>query len=393
MKKKYANNEKRNGQERFGDDVEFISKYAKTLVLTAPDSPGVVAIAPGMQARVMTSSADGDDGLSFGWINRRLIRSGNRRKHINPFGGEDRFWLGPEGGQFSIFFKKGAPFDLAHWQTPEPIDWGGWDLAGKTQSSALFRKRMSLINTSGTCFDLLAERKIQVLRRTTMAKILGVGIPGNVKAVGFASDNKITNEGTADWRKSTGLLSIWILGMFKPSPTTTIVIPSKTGPAAKRGSLVNDAYFGKVPGDRLKISRGVIFFKGDGLHRSKIGVAPGRAKDVAGSYDSATGTLTIVKFDLPRGSADYVNSMWEFQDAPYSGDAVNSYNDGPPEPGKAPLGPFYELETSSPALALRRGASARHVHQTFHFQGEEKWLDIVARSLLGAGLRVIKRAL
>jgi hypothetical protein len=26
--------------------------------------------------------------------------------HINVFGGEDRFWLGPEGGQFSIFFAK-----------------------------------------------------------------------------------------------------------------------------------------------------------------------------------------------------------------------------------------------------------------------------------------------
>ena len=31
---------------------------------------------------------------------------------MNGFGGEDRFWLGPEGGQFSIFFKKDDPFDL-----------------------------------------------------------------------------------------------------------------------------------------------------------------------------------------------------------------------------------------------------------------------------------------
>ena len=36
--------------------------------------------------------------------------------------GEDRFWLGPEGGQFALFFKKGDPFDLDHWQTPAMMD-------------------------------------------------------------------------------------------------------------------------------------------------------------------------------------------------------------------------------------------------------------------------------
>ena len=30
------------------------------------------------------------------------------KEHVNVFGGEDRFWLGPEGGQYSIFFVKGT---------------------------------------------------------------------------------------------------------------------------------------------------------------------------------------------------------------------------------------------------------------------------------------------
>ena len=38
---------------------------------------------------------------------------------MNVFGGEDRFWLGPEGGQFALYFKPGDPFDLDHWQVPE----------------------------------------------------------------------------------------------------------------------------------------------------------------------------------------------------------------------------------------------------------------------------------
>ena len=41
-----------------------------------------------------------------------IIASGKTQPHINVYGGEDRFWLGPEGGQFSIFFAKDAKFDL-----------------------------------------------------------------------------------------------------------------------------------------------------------------------------------------------------------------------------------------------------------------------------------------
>jgi len=90
---------------------------------------------------------------------------------------------------------------------------------------------------------------------------------------------------------------------------------------------------------------------------------------------------------------DYVNSMWEIQKEPYRGDAVNSYNDGPAKPGAKPFGPFYELETSSPALDLAPQASAEHLHRTFHLQGEEKDLDPICRVALGVSLDKIKEAL
>ncbi|RQW03999.1 hypothetical protein EH222_11785, partial [candidate division KSB1 bacterium] len=105
-----AENEKGHGI-MFKDDVAFLRKYADVLVLTK-DGRAQIAVVPGLQGRIMTSTADGGDGLSFGWINRELIASGENNRHMNAFGGEDRFWLGPEGGQFSIFFKKGDPFDL-----------------------------------------------------------------------------------------------------------------------------------------------------------------------------------------------------------------------------------------------------------------------------------------
>jgi len=142
--------------------------------------------------------------------------------------------------------------------------------------------------------------------------------------------------------------------MFNPSPEPTVVIPFKPGPEIDLGPVVNDAYFGKVPADRLVIKDSVLFFSGDGQHRSKIGISPARALPFLGSYDAENEVLTLAHLTIPERSADYVNSMWEIQKNPFGGDVVNSYNDGPPEPGAQPLGPFYELESSSPAAALAR---------------------------------------
>ena len=61
--------------------------------------------------------------------------------------------------------------------------------------------------------------------------------------------------------------------------------------------------------------------------------------------------FTALAFTLPPAPHGYVNSKWEIQQQPYAGDVANSYNDGPPAPGAKPLGPFYELESSSPAAA------------------------------------------
>ena len=156
---------------------------------------------------------------------------------------------------------------------------------------------------------------------------------------------------------------------------------------------MNDAYFGKVPADRLLAKGGRIFFKGDGERRGKIGLSPERATGMLGSYNAASGLLTIVRYTRPEGAADYVNSMWEIQKQPYRGDAVNSYNDGPPAPGAKPLGPFYELETSSAAAALGPRASLKHVHRTFHLQAERAELDTLARQLLGVSLDAIEGSL
>ena len=124
-------------------------------------------------------------------------------------------------------------------------------------------------------------------------------------------------------------------------------------------------------------------FRCDGQHRSKIGLGPSRARPILGSYSPSARLLTIVTFDKPADATRYVNSMWEMQKEPYGGDVVNSYNDGPTEPGKPPLGGFYEMESSSPAAMLKPGEKLVHRHTTLHFVGEGAALDAIASPTLG----------
>ena len=186
------------------------------------------------------------------------------------------------------------------------------------------------------------------------------------------------------------MLSIWLLGMYKPSPHTTVVIPFKAGADETLGTRVNDTYFGKVPDNYLKVMDDVLYFKGDGTRRGKIGISPRRSKGIAGSYDADGQMLTLIDYNVPASYFGYVNSMWEMQAEPFQGDVINAYNDGSPAPGQPPLGPFYELETSSPAAALKPAESMQHRQRTLHFVGPHDQLDVISRATLGTSLEEIK---
>lgn len=375
----------------FAEDVAFLKRYVDLIVLADERGSAKVAVTPTWQGRVMTSTAGG--GESFGWINRELIASRALQPHMNPFGGEDRFWMGPEGGQFSIFFARGAKFELSDWFTPAPIDTLAFQVARRSRDRVAFASQFTLTNYSGTRFEVAVAREVRLLPTASVWRRLGIHAVRGVRLVAYESDNRITNAGTAPWRKETGLLSIWILGMFNPSPATTMVVPVQAGPDSALGAKVTSDYFGAVPPQRLVVGDEAIFFRGDGRFRSKIGIGPRRSKGVLGSYDAEGRVLTLVQFSQPAGVVEYVNSLWRLQDDPYGGDAANAYNDGPPAPGAKPLGPFYELESSSPAAALAPGASLSHVHRTIHMTGAESALDPVARAALGVSIAEIRSAL
>lgn len=373
---------------QYGYNRDFLKRYVKIIELTNKNAS--VLIVPQWQGRVMTSSAEGDRGYSFGWVNRDLVSSGKTQPHINPYGGEERLWLGPEGGQFSIFFDKGQEFVYENWQTPDFLDTMSYELVNLTDSSAAFRIETGIENYSGTRLKFRIERSVTLLSDNQVRSLTGID-PEGLNIVAYRSNNILVNTGEEEWKKETGLLSIWMLGMYNPSPAVVVAIPYRQVDEKMAGPPVNDNYFGKIPADRLKVTDTHIFFRADGNMRGKIGIPPLRSKGVMGSFDSQNNILTLVICKIPEGSAEYVNSAWEIQEDPYSGDAMNSYNDGPLEDGSR-MGPFYELETSSPAAALKPGERITHTQYTLHITGTQSKIDLAARKILGTSLQEISSA-
>jgi len=377
------NNESMQTQKNiYSSDREFLDKYIDIIELRKGNSS--VLIAPAWQGRVMTSTCEGDKGFSFGWINYELISSGDTLAHINPYGGEERLWLGPEGGQYALFFKKGDPFEYEYWQTPPVMDTESFVVVAENDTQVVFNKQFRLTNYSGTEFDFLITRTVKILGIGEISKLLEADLEG-LNTVAYSSENVIENTGDKKWTKDRGLVSIWMLGMFKPSPSATVIIPFREGTADKYGPKVNDNYFGNIPEERLKIKDNIVYFKADGRKRGKIGIPPLRSKGIMGSYDPANNALTLLITDIPGDKHEYVNSAWELQDDPYSGDALNSYNDGPLEDGSI-MGPFYELESSSPALSLAPREKYSHNQINIHITGDEKDLSRISEKLLGVNL-------
>jgi hypothetical protein len=370
----------------FGFDLEFLKKSEPgILVLEDLSGDSKIIISPNLQGRVMTSTAGGDQGISFGWLNYDLLATRKTAKHMTAFGGEERFWLGPEGGQFSIYFKKGVDFSFENWQVPAEIDSEPFELISATKTEAKLTREMHVENYLGTALDLRVDRGIRLLAKETMNQLLGIKIGKEVKMVGFETANSITNTGKTPWNKTNGMLSIWILSMLNASEKTMVVAPYRQ---EGEGPVYTDDYFGKVPADRLRHENGVIFFKADAKYRSKIGISPSRALPFIGSYDAQKQVLTVAQFDLPGANSQYVDGKWELQKDPLSGDAVNAYNDGVNQGTQ--LGKFYEIESSSPAADLEPGKTLIHHHRTMHFMGPKEDLDQISLKVFGIPVDQIK---
>lgn len=388
-KEKVAATDSSDQKGTFGYDLSFLQKHDSVIVLSANDDKAQVIVSPKYQAKVFTSTADGDNGFSFGWVNYKAF-SGPKDEHMNAYGGENRFWLGPEGGRFSLYFQPGAKMEFTNWKTPAAFDTEPWQVTNKSNDAVTMHKDMQLTNYKGTQLQMSVDRTIKILNNNDIENNTGITLPKEVKAVGYQTDNILFNKGNTEWTEATGMPCIWMLDMLKTTPKTVIVVPYKNAAGKNFTDVATTSYFGEIPAGRLKHDDNKLLFQADGKSRGKLGIKPSFAKPMLGSYDSQNKVLTVTMFQ-PDSSAKYLNQEWNTTKPSFSGDAVNAYNDGPLADGSQ-MGPFYEIESVSPAAFLKPGASISHKHSVYHFTGDEASLNTIAQKLLGVSLDEVKQA-
>ena len=378
-------------EKTFGEDLEFLKQHLETIVLRNTEGAAIVVV-PEYQGRTMISTNCGDQGSSYGFVNYDAVESDVVDPKINLYGGEDRLWVSPEGGQNSIFFEPGVEMSFDNWRTPAELDSEAFVVQTQTENSISMTKDALFTNWSGTKFNVQIERSVVLLDSATAGQKLGADF-SKVKLVAHESHNTLINRGTTAWAPETGLIGLWMICMSKPGAKVTLFVPfnSSSEESLTDADIVTANYFSELDETRLKIDRDskMVYFLGDGQLRSKLGINFERVTNIMGSWDEERQVLSIVNFNLPDSTPanGYNNNLWEIQDAPYAGDVINCYNDGINDSGSGMAeGGFYEMETISPALALSPGEGYTHIQRTLRMEGDRAELSAVAESLFGVGL-------
>lgn len=352
----------------------------RTIVLRGSKSSGCILITPDLSARIMAVSIDGPKGDNFGFVKPESIANRGKDPQFNAYGGALRWWAGPEGGQYGVAFPPGTKdFDLGSWYISEEYNGKPFAVAYPQQgagASALMGAEFRIENASGTKFHIGVECRLSIIDNPLGGARRPKTKQEDLTHLGYVSEVTFENLSEEPLQKETGLLSIWMLGMYVAGPRTFVVAPFER---AGSGKIVTDSYFseGGIDSDRLMINEkaGYLLFRADARERSKIGLSRSRASSTIGSIDRARNLLTVWRFPIRR-RMPYVNSLWEYQKRPYVGDVTNSYNDD------GNFGRFYELECSSHALALNPGERFCFPLEVHHYSGELKILARTGNKLL-----------
>lgn len=356
------------------------SEGIDTIVLKSSGGRGRALIAPGLSARIMAVSMDGPKGRNFGFVKPEALLSRGKDPQFNAYGGALRWWAGPEGGQYGVAFPPGTEsFDLNSWHISEEYNGKPFTTAYPQDgvgASALMGSEFRIENVSGAKFHVGVTSRVTLLDDPLGASSARKKGRDNIKHLGYLSEITFENLSSEPMRKETGLLSIWMLGMYVSGPGTWVVAPFERAGA---GKIVTDTYFSEdgIGPDRLIVNEraGYLLFRGDARERSKIGLARARASSVIGAMDFSHNLFTLWSFPIRRRKP-YVNSLWERQRHPYAGDVTNSYNDD------GGFGKFFELECSSHALALAPRERFCFPLEIHHYSGPRKTITRTADRLL-----------
>ena len=378
----YSVGDKAYKEGSFGKDLSFLNQHIETVVLKEGERQ--IIVSSEFQGRVFSSTSKGLDGASYGWFDKRVIASDSAKQSISKVGGVSRIWFGPDQGENNVFGVLDQDTQEVVRVIPIDLEKLPFLILEKSETSIIIGNKMHIKNLKGFDFYIDVKRKIQLLLTKEIESNLKISLNDSIDFVAYSAETSMTNIGNENWTKEQGLISLWELGCMQPTPKTTVVIPLK-------GKLdAANSYFTPLDDTRIKIKDNVLFYRADANYFNKIGTLPENSRSYFGSYSPELNLLTVVRYNF-IGEEDYVNAIPDNTD-PYKGDVINVFNDG--KLGDAgPFGPFYELETSSPARALKVGEDIAHTHETYHFEGSKEALNTISDAVFGVDLETVENTL
>ena len=128
---------------RFAEVVQWLKNSNNdAFVLEGGRKGKQVLVCPGLAGRVMGTTYQGDEGQIGGFINIEALKNG-MNETWNNWGGEERHWLCPEGGQFGLMFgDKENCFD--NYAVPEGMNNAEYELIDQTLNRSSLTMKGSL---------------------------------------------------------------------------------------------------------------------------------------------------------------------------------------------------------------------------------------------------------
>lgn len=405
--------------------IEFLE--SKTKVLELCNNLGArVAVCPEWNGRVMTSSADGLDGDSFGLIHVAGIEKGHQESGYDFFGGEDQFSLAPEGGPFSLFYEVPPEIPLIQTQPlhrtfgfhegPFEIDQAPPD------PQIRLRRNMKMRNLVGATFDLDIIRTARLTNREDLEDLFGETLANtldqrDLSYVSYQTTTSLINR-NGPFSKNTGLVSIRIRGMFNSTSNHVVLLPFKSGDEANAEPTVDIDYFGMAPHGHLRLLSRMLLLRADGKYRCRIGVSRKRVMACFGAVDFRSGVLTLIHFSLPPNPIEYYynnndlrlpsdldsrdfakvreyfltetlrpkenrndHPQPDFLESAYNGNVLRVFTNGPSD---GFFCPYYKFDVFSPASELQKNEHLTHTQHTLHINADRATLELFLHSLFQA---------
>ena len=370
---------KENIKERnFGEVLEELQTIEGLEVLQSGES--MIAVSGKYQGRIFTSSSNGLEGKSYGWINWDLITDKKDQITMARLGGESRVWFGPEYGKFATFFEQNKRQEGEDIKVQEDLNSKQFKKVSSSKKSITYQADLQIVNANNYLFKINTKRKISILDRKTINTDLKISSDIDISVVGFSAETWLKNIDSIQWTKDKGLLSIWEIGSILTSVDTKVIIPLEKPLDSLK------TYFGTKEKTRYQIKNNTLFYKSDAQLLGKIGIPPENTKNIMGSYSRKNNLLTIVTFNF-KNDGDYLNCFPK-NTAPYDGDVINIFNG---EVNKS-LGynwPFYEFESLSSSKELKPQEEIYHKQTTYHIEADFVELNLISKKLLGIDLNEI----